>query len=74
LQHVLVGMISRMALPLVIGLLIQVQGGLLSRSGFLLDLVAFFLVGLAYDTLCLVVANGATTPAPTNSHTSARIG
>jgi hypothetical protein len=56
LHHVVVGMFSRMALPLALGLAVQVQGGSLSRAGFLLDLVAFFLVGLAYDTLCVLVS------------------
>ncbi|MBL9125414.1 MAG: hypothetical protein JNG90_17380 [Planctomycetaceae bacterium] len=65
LHHVLLGMVSRMVLPLVLGMVIQFQRGPLSQSGFLLNLVAFFLVGLAFDTLCLVVAStGSSRAAP----------
>ena len=68
LQHVVIGMFSRMALPLAIGLTVEVQRGPLSQAGFLLDLVVFFLVGLAYDTLCVLVS------AKASSLTTERLG
>jgi hypothetical protein len=74
LHHVVVGMFSRMALPLALGLLVQVQAGPLSRAGFLLDLVAFFLVGLAYDTLCVLVSAKACSLATEKLLTPERLG
>lgn len=51
LHHLGLGMLFRMGIPLTIGLLGHTRKAPWAESGFLLALVAYFLVGLVFDTL-----------------------
>lgn len=62
LLHVVVGMFSRMTIPLALGIVVQYRRGPLSAAGFLLDLVVFFCVGLLFDTLSLLSAAQSASP------------
>lgn len=48
------GMAFRMGIPLAVGLLAHAQGSAWTRSGFMLALVAYFWVGLIFDTLSML--------------------
>lgn len=50
LWRLLVGLLSRMAFPLAMALVLQLRGGVLVDQGLLLYLVAYYLPALAADT------------------------
>ena len=62
LYAMLVGMLVRMALPLLVGGALQLQGGALAEAGLLLYLTAFYLVTLTMDTVLMVAQIRVTQP------------
>ena len=62
LYGMLIGMFVRMALPLLVGGLIQWRGGILADAGLLWYLTAFYFVTLAIDTVLMVAQIRVTQP------------
>jgi hypothetical protein len=59
--HVLVGMVTRMGLPLLVCLFVTQRQPLLQAAGFSWFLIAAFVLGLALETLMSVGQTGPTT-------------
>ena len=66
-QGMLLGMLPRMGIPFVLGIIFQLWSGMLAQAGLLVYLVVFYPVALWAETiLCLPAANGAGRPNQTS--------
>ncbi len=64
-QGMLLGMLPRMAIPIGMGLAVQLLGGPLAEAGVLVYLVVFYPVTLSVETVLCLPANAPTTrPGP----------